>query len=85
MLARLFSACGYRKPDDLSDFMMTGVAILPIIAFFGCGIGEAIMVMLLCLVPTLIAFPWVHAKEETRRREEEAREAYLRQISGRQR
>jgi hypothetical protein len=84
MLARLLAACGYRKPDDLSDFMMTGVAVLPIVAFFACGIGEAIMVMLLCLVPALMAFPWLHARDEIRRHEAEARAAYLRQITGRE-
>ena len=85
MLARILAACGYRKPDDLSDFMMTGVAVLPIVAFFASGIGEAMVVMLLCLVPALMTFPWLHARDEIRRQEEEMRAAYLRQLTGRER
>lgn len=85
MLARLFSACGYRKPDDLTDFLMTGLAIVPIVLFFGCGIGEAILSMSLCLIAALMAFPWVHAQDEIRQRQDEARAAYLRQLTGRER
>lgn len=89
MLFRLLAICGCRNPDDLTDFLMTGVAIVPLVVLLGTGFEEAfgvILVMLLALVATI---PWLHARSEVQRREEEAqalaRASYLKQITGKDR
>lgn len=38
MLAKFLAACGYPKPDDIVDFVMTGVAVAPIVVGLGCGL-----------------------------------------------
>lgn len=85
MFARIFAACGYAKPDDLVDFLMTGVAVAPVVVFLGCGFDEAFLVMLALLGPAFFAFPWAHARDEIRRRQEAEREALLRRITGQHR
>ncbi len=82
MLARIFAACGYSKPDDLVDFLMTGIAVAPVVVWLGCGFGEAFLVMLALLGPVFLVFPWIHAHDDIRRRQEEEREALLRRITG---
>ncbi len=89
MMSRLLARCGYRNPDDLADFLMTGVAVVPLVVFLGCGFDEAFGLLLLMLLTVLGTIPWVHAQGEVRRREEEAQAAaqaaYLRQITGKDR
>lgn len=83
MLARILAACGYSKPEDLVDFLMTGVAVAPIVVFLGSGIGEAIMVMIGCLLPAFVAFPWLYGREDIRRRKEADRIDSIRRLTGR--
>ena len=89
MWLKLLASCGYRNPDELADFLMTGVAVLPLVVFFGCGFEEAFGVMLVMLVAAIALSPWLHARSEALRRDEEARAeaqaAYLRQITGKDR
>lgn len=89
MLAKILAACGYRSPDDLADFLMTGTAIAPLVVFLGCGFDEAFGVLLVMLLAILAMIPWLHVRGETQRREQQARaEAqadYLRQITGKDR
>ncbi|MBI5108949.1 MAG: hypothetical protein HZA62_09385 [Rhodocyclales bacterium] len=82
MLARFFAVCGYTKPDDLVDFLMTGVAVAPIVVFLGCGFDEAFLVMLALLGPVFFVFPWIHARDNIRRHQEAEREVLLRRITG---
>jgi hypothetical protein len=82
MFARIFAACGYAKPDDLIDFLMTGVAVAPVVVLLGCGFDEAFLVMLALLGPVFFVFPWIHARDDIRRRQEAEREALLRRITG---
>ena len=74
MLHRLLEFCGYAGPDDISDFMMTGAAVAPIVVFIGAGLGEAIIVTLLCLLPALVVLPWLSVRSEELARQEVARE-----------
>lgn len=89
MLARLLALCGYRKADELADFVMTGVAVVPLVVFLGTGIEEAFVVLLVMLVAMFAVFPWLHACDEVQREHEEAQAAaqaaYLRQITGKDR
>ena len=86
MPTKLLRRCGYRSPEDLVDFIMTGVAIAPMVVFLGCGFDEAFSVMLFMLLATIAVIPWLHVRSEAKRRDEEARAeaqaAYLRQITG---
>lgn len=82
MLDRIFAACGYSKPDELIDCLMTGVAVTPIVVFLGCGFDEAFLVMLALLGPAFFVFPWIYAHHDIQRRQEAEREALLRQITG---
>lgn len=82
MLARFLAACGYSSPDDLVDFLMTGVAVAPTVVFLGAGFGEAIAVMIACLVPALLVLPWLHARDSVKRRQEMERLASVRRLTG---
>lgn len=82
MFRRLLSYLGYRSPDDVVDFVMTGIAVAPIVVFLGNDIGNAILVLFSGLVLMLFVFPWAKCEEEARQAEEDAREELRRQISG---
>lgn len=75
MLRRILDLVGYRKPEDLADFLMTGAAVAPAVVFFGVGIGEAILVMLFCLLPSMLLLPWLQARAELEERLEAMRES----------
>lgn len=85
MLTRILAACGYPKPDDIVDFVMTGVAVAPIVVGFGTGLDEAFGLLLVMLAAAFAVFPWSHAREQVRLREEEDRAAYLRKLTGKDR
>lgn len=89
MLLRLLAICGCRNPDELTDFLMTGIAVVPLVVFFGTGFEEAIGVILVMLLAIVVTIPWLHARSEAQRREEEAkalaRAIYLKQITGKDR
>lgn len=85
MLAKLFARCGYRKPADLADFVMTGVAVAPLVVFLGTGFEEAFLVLLVMLVGVFAVFPWLHARDEVEQEQEEARLAYLKRVIGKDR
>ncbi len=89
MLARLLALCGYGKTEDLADFIMTGVAVVPLVVFLGSGIEQAFVLLLVMLVAMFAVFPWLHARGEVQREHEEAqaaaKAAYLRQITGQDR
>ena len=89
MLRRLLASCGCRNPDDLTDFLMTGVAVVPLVVLLGTGFDEAIGVILIMLPAMVATIPWLHARSEAQRREEEAqalaRATYLKQVTGRDR
>lgn len=82
MLNKILAACGYARPDDVVDFVMTGVAVAPFVVGLGCGFDEAFGLLLVLLVAAFAVFPWSHSREEVRLREEEARAAYLRRLTG---
>ncbi|MBI5898421.1 MAG: hypothetical protein HZB40_04270 [Rhodocyclales bacterium] len=85
MLAKFLAACGYAKPDDIVDFVMTGVAVAPIVVGFGSGFEDAFGLLLVMLPAALMVFPWSRSREEIRLREEEDRAALLRQLTGKDR
>lgn len=89
MMSRLLARCGYRNPDQLADFLMTGVAVVPLVVFLGCGFDEAFGSMLVMLLAVIATIPWLHARSETQRREAEAQAAaravFIKQITGKDR
>jgi hypothetical protein len=85
MLARILAACGYPKPDDIVDFVMTGVAVAPMVVGFGTGFDEAFGLLLVMLGVAFVVFPWSQSREEARLREEQDRAAYLRKLTGKDR
>lgn len=82
MFQRLLAFLGYGSPDDIVDFVMTGIAVAPIVVFAGSDIENAILVLFLCLGPMLLVFPWAQAEHEARQAKEAARRALRRQITG---
>jgi len=85
MLAKFLAACGYSKPDDIVDFVMTGVAVTPIVVGLGCGLEAGFLVLLVMLPLMFLVFPWSQSREEIRQREAEEHAAYLRRLTGRDR
>lgn len=85
MLAKFLAAHGYAKPDDIVDFVMTGVAVAPIVVGLGCGLEAGFMVLLVMLPPMFLVFPWSWSREEIRQREAEEHAAYLRKLTGKDR
>lgn len=82
MLERIREWLGYRSPDDIVDFAMTGIAVVPVVAFFGVSVESAVVVLFLCMLPMLLVFLWAHAENEARQAREAARKALCRRISG---
>lgn len=82
MFQRLLAYLGYGSPDDIIDFVMTGVAVAPAVVFVGSNIENAIIVLVGGLIPMLLVFPWAKGKQETHEAAEAAREARRRSISG---
>ena len=85
MLEKILTACGYAKPDDIVDFVMTGVAVAPVVVGVGSGLEDAFGPLLAMLAAVLLVFPWSWSREEARLRREEDRAAYLRQLMGKDR
>lgn len=85
MLAKFLVVCGYSKPEEIVDLVMTGVAVVPIVVGLGCDLEAGFMVLLVMLPLMFLVFPWSHSREEIRQREAEEHAAYLRRLTGKDR
>lgn len=84
MFKRLLAYLGYGSPDDIVDFVMTGVAVAPIIVFLGSDIENAVLVLFSFMLPMLLVFPWAKGQDEARQAREDERETLRRRISGKE-
>jgi len=83
MLKRLFKLFGYRTGDQIMDFIMVGVVVIPIMLLVDDQEDAAALAMAFALPAILLGGAWTHGLRAVEDDEARRRAEFRRRISGR--